>query len=166
MRTSIALLFSLAISVLLLVGCGAAKETSLEKLVPAGSSLIASVQVAEILKDTDFETLYKEVPKDADDPQTLNELLDRVTKEIGVDLRQFSSVTLFADLSQLDKDPPPPFGLIARGSFEENVLVSAIKRVVGAILTTTEYKGHQIHADEEENIALSLLSLSQKWCRG
>ena len=28
---------------------------------------------------------------------------------------------------------------------------------MGAILTTTEYKGHQIHADEEENIALSLL---------
>ena len=155
MRTSIALLFFLAISVLLLGGCGAAKETSLEKLVPAGSSLIASVQVAEILKDTGFETLYKEVPKVADDPQTLNGLLDRVTKEIGVDLRQFSSVTFFADLSQLDKDPP--LGLIARGSFEENVLVSAIKRVVGAILTTTEYKGHQIHADEEENIALSLL---------
>ena len=119
---------------------------------PSDADLIAKIQVAEILEDADFDSLYSEIPKGDDDPQTLDDLLALATEEAGIDLRRFSDVVLFGDFTQIENN----FGLIVRGSFEEDALIAAIDEVSGTSLDASEYKGHRVYDDGEE-IALGIL---------
>jgi len=141
---------------LLMAGCASAAQASPERLVPADSNLIAEIKAAQILKDVDFEALYREAPKDADDPQSFNELLTEAQDETGMDFRQFSTVVLFGDVSRIDEQGY--VGIIGQGSFEEDKLVAAWERDRKASLADTEYKGQKIHLlDEEEDVAFSIL---------
>ena len=153
MRATFALIPLVTIGMLLAVGCGEARETNPERLVPAGANLIGKVQVAQILEDKDFATLFAAVPKDEDDPQTLDELLAQVPEEIGIDLRQFSSAVFFGDLARIDEY----LAVIARASFEEEELVAAIEKSREATLTTALYKGRSVHTDADGDIAFSVL---------
>ena len=146
MRATLVLMAVLLGSILVLTACGEGKEKEPQKLVPAGSTLIASIQLSEILEDEDLAALFGRIPKGGeDDPQTLDQLLDKATKEIGLDLRDFSQIVVFGDISRIEER----FGLIARGIFEEDKLVEAITKANDWSLTATEYKDHQIHLNEE-----------------
>ena len=155
MRVVIAPAAILLIATLLLVGCGPAEETDPVKLVPAGSNLIAQVQVAEILKDGDVAALFEAVPNEDEEPQTFDELLSLAFEESGIDFREFSDAVLFGDISR-DEDY---FAVIARGRFEEDQLVEAIERIGETPLTATEYKGRRVHSDQvdEDGLSLSVL---------
>ena len=96
----------LLLGILLLLGCGAAKETDPERLVPAGSTVVGKIRVAEILKDADLAALFESIPKGGDDPQTVDDALDQAFEEIGVDIRQFSDVVFFGDLSRVEEGKP------------------------------------------------------------
>ena len=146
----------LLLGILLLTGCGAAKETDLERLVPAGATLIGKIKVAELLKDADVAALFESIPKGDDDPETLDDALDQVAEEAGVDIRQFSSVVFFGVLSRVAEGGIPGT-LIARGSFDEDELVAAIEEAADLSLVTSEYKGYKIHVDKEEDNAISAL---------
>ena len=154
MKIGIALTGIVAATMLALTGCGGATETSPENLVPDGATLIAKVQVADILQDTDLEDLYRELPKDSDDPQTLDALMNQLTEETGVDLRHFTELVLFADISRSDQYA----ATIAQGRFDEDDLVAAIERVSRSSVSTREYKGRQVHTAADDDIALSVLS--------
>ncbi len=168
MGTRFALIFVLAISVLLIASCGGsdrgtgpespapAGSTFLASLAPAGSTFIAEVRIADILADADFQALYEELPKNDDDPQTLDGLLDQAIDEIGIDLRQFSGLLIFGDISQLSEESPL-VGLISQGSFDESNLVQAIERANEVSLTSTEYKGRRIYSYEEEGVDLAVI---------
>ena len=153
MRTRLTFAAILAIGALLLTACAGAQEANPDKLVPASASLIAKFQVAKALEDVDFEALFEAIPKDDGDPQTLDELLGQITGKTGIDVSQFSSAVLFGDVSEIGED----LGLVAAGSFDEDALVAAIEKEGEASLTETEYKGHRIHVDEDEDLALSVL---------
>lgn len=142
------------IAIFLLTGCASAAQASAERLVPADSSFIAKIQVAQILKDVDFEALYREAPKDDDDPQSFDQLLMEAQEKTGIDFRQFSTVVLFGDASRIEEQEY--FGVIAQGSFEEDKVIAAIQRDGETVLSPTEYKGQKIHLDVAEDMAFSV----------
>ena len=147
----------LLLGILLLIGCGVAKENDPERLVPAGSTLIGEIKVAELLKDADVAALFESVPKGDDDPEILDDALDEIGEEIGVDIRQFSSAVFFGDLSRVGEEVAPDFAVIARGSFDEDELVASIEEAGELSLTTREYKGYKIHVDKKEDVVLTVL---------
>ena len=153
MRTSVALPSLLIVGILLLAACASAEETDARRLIPAGSSLIGEVRVAEILEDSDFAILYGGFPKSAEAPQALDALLDRGIQRIGIDLRQLSNLVFFGDLSRLNEF----VALIVPGSFEEEVLVEALESSREGTLSAVDYKGRKVHADREGNIAFSVM---------
>jgi hypothetical protein len=127
--------------------CGGGKETDTEKLVPEGSSLIGSIQVEKILNDVDLESIYRALPVDEGDPQTIDQLLAEATEQTGVDIRKISHATFFADISR----PGEFLGIIVRGSFDEDAVVAAFQKAGQASLKETKYKGRRIHASEDDS---------------
>jgi len=127
------------------MACGGGKETEPLKLVPESATLIAEIQVAEILEKVDLDTLLDALPDEEDVPQTIDEALDLIVSQTGIDLRDISRVIFFGDLEGEDDY----FGLIVRGVFDEEGLVAAIQRAVGA-LSTENYKGRELHIPPED----------------
>ena len=152
----LAVLGILSASVLLLAACGEDRgKTEPEKLVPAGSNLIAEVELAKILGDSDLESLFESLPSVGEIPGSLEEALDRVVEETGVDLRQFNSLVAFAQLS--DFDEASARALILRGTFDEEALVEAVEKAREGRLEMKEYKGHRVYIDEDEDVAYSVV---------
>ena len=102
------------IILLLVVGCGSGGISPSEELVPEGANLMARLQLSEVLQDEGIAELYESISdKEQDQPATFQGLLDMAQKEVGVDLREFSQITLFADTSREQF-----FGVIAKGTFD------------------------------------------------
>ena len=134
------------IVLLLAAGCGAEKD-ALERMVPAGSSLIAEVDLARVLEDEDLEALYGALARGEEAPRTLDELLDETFDEIGLDLRQFSTLVLFGDASRVREH----YAIIAQGTFDEDDVLAAY----GVTLSPIKYKGRSVHTGKD--VALTFL---------
>ena len=146
----------LSLSVLLLAACGGEERlTEPDKLVPAGSNLIAEVQLAKILADSDLKDLFGALPDVGEIPGSLEEVLDLVIEETGVDPRQFDSLVIFARFSGFDEDTEG--ALILRGSFDEEMLVEAIEMATRGGLEESEYKEHRIYLGDDEDNAFSVV---------
>ena len=126
------------IVLLLAADCGAEKD-ALERMVPAGSSLIAEVDLARVLEDEDLEALYGALARGEEAPRTLDELLDETLDEIGLDLRQFSTLVLFGDASRVREH----YAIIAQGTFDEDDVLAAVAGANGVTLSPIKYKGDQ-----------------------
>ena len=146
----------LSVSVLLFAACGGEElRTEPDKLVPAGSNLVVQVQLAKILGDSDLKELFESPPGVGDIPGSLEEALDLVVEETGVDPRQFSTLVVFARFSDLDEDPEG--AAILRGTFDKEALVEAIEKANGGSLEETQYKEHRIYSDGDEDNAYSVV---------
>ena len=147
LRPKLALMAVFLLSVLVLAACGGAKEKDPQYLVPEGSNLIVGIQLSQILEDEDLAALFGRIPKDDDDPQTLDQLLDEAAEEIGLDLRNFSQIVLFGDISAMEQR----IAIIAQGSssLDEDLLVETLAKANDWTFTTTEYRERQIHLNEE-----------------
>ncbi len=112
----LSLVFFLA---LVLAACGGetavSKQVDPERLIPQQANFIAKVQVGEILRDLDLESIYNQAPKGSDDPQSFEDMLDLALGETGVDLREFETAILFGDVSREDEF----VGAMAKGRFEQ-----------------------------------------------
>ena len=150
LRPKLALTAVFLLSILLLAACGDGKEKDRQILVPEGSNLIAGIQLSQILEDEDLAALFSRIPKDEDDSQTLDQLLDKAAEEIGVELRNFSRIVLFGDVSRFEDT----IAAIAQGSssLDEDLLVETLAKANDWTFTTTEYKEHQIHVNEEGRV--------------
>ena len=144
-------------TLLAIAACGSAsKSDAIETMVPSGSTIMGSVQVTEILEDLDFAALFDTLPTGLGDPQSLDQLLEMVFEESGIDFRQISYALLFGDVSRAEES----FGVIAKGVFDEDQIVAAIERSEETTnFTTTVYKGQRLHSfeDDEDSVALSVL---------
>ncbi len=147
LRPKLALMAVFLLSVLVLAACGGAKEKDPQNLVPEGSNLIVGIQLSQILEDEDLAALFGRIPKDDDDPQTLDQLLDEAAEKIGLDLRNFSQIVLFGDISAMEQR----IAIIAQGSssLDEDLLVETLAKANDWTFTTTEYRERQIHLNEE-----------------
>ena len=112
MRTVWPFMATLTAVILMTVGCGGAKESDPEKLVPAWANLIAQVQVAKILGDEDLAEVFEAIPRGTGDSQSLDEILSEVTDTIGVDLMRVTDLVVFGDLTEIDSY----YALIAQGT--------------------------------------------------
>ena len=118
-----AMLGALALAaVLLSAACGGGEETEPLKLVPEGATLIAEIEIADILEKVDLDSLLDALPDEEDAPQTIDEALDLIVSQFGIDLRDFSRAILFGDTQRGDDY----VGIIARGTFDEERLVASI----------------------------------------
>ena len=68
------------------IACGGGEENDPLKLVPQGATLIAEIQVAEILEKVDLDSLLDALPDEEDVPQTIDEALDLIVSQFGIDL--------------------------------------------------------------------------------
>ena len=145
-------------TLLAFAACGStSKGDAPETLIPAGSTLIGSVQVAEILEDPDIAAFFENIDADLGDAESFDQLLEMVFEETGIDFRQISHALLFGFGDFLGEQI---FGIIARGVFDEDQIVAAIKRSEETTnFTTTVYKGRRLHSfeDDEDSVALSVL---------
>ena len=138
---------------LMLAACGGGEAP---ELVPEGATLIAEIEVADILEKVDFDSLLDALPDEEDVPQTLDEVLDLFVEETGVDLRDISRAILYGDPQRDDNY----FGVIVRGTFDEEGLVAAIQEAVGEIFLTETYKGRDLHIppDDPDSFVFTLLN--------
>lgn len=152
--------FLTLIAVLFLAACSVESTSSErvdpEQLIPASANFIAQVRVADILRDVDFETLYRQAPKDADDPQNLGELLDQAVGETGIDFREFDTAILFGDISRREES----VAAIVEGRFDQARLIQAIEKYGETSLTLQDYQGQEIHVGESDDQTLGLSFLS------
>jgi len=139
----------------IVVGCGAPGLTAIE-LVPQDANLIANIQLSNIINDRDLRDAYDEAEKGPGQPQTLEEALDELVEETGIDLRDFSEVLIFADITTLAQ--ADYLGVIVEGTFNETQFIDNIEQESGEELTTSDYKGYGLYTDEGEEFGIAFLS--------
>ena len=148
----VALVFAIG---LFAVACGDGGKNDELKLVPEGATLIGEIEAADILEKVDLDSLLDALPAEEDVPQTIDEALDLIVSETGIDLRDISRAIIFGDLEREDDY----FGLIVRGDFDEEGLVAAIERSTDSPLLTEIYKGRDLHIpqDDPDSFVFTLL---------
>jgi len=141
----------------MVAGCGAPGLTlTAIELVPQDANLVASIQISEIINDRDLSDAYAEFEKGPEQPQTLEEALDELVGETGIDLRDFSEVVIFADITTIEQ--AEYLGVIIEGSFNETQFIGNIEREAGEELATSDYKGYRLYADEGEEFGIAFLT--------
>ena len=139
----------------IVAGCGAPGLTATE-FIPQDANLIANIQISEIINDRDLRDAYAEFEKEARQPQTIEEALDELVDETGIDLRNFSEVVIFADTATLTQ--AGYWGVIVEGTFNESQLIDSIEQELGEELTTSDYKGYVLYTDEGEESGIAFLT--------
>ncbi len=139
----------------IVAGCGAPGLTAIE-FVPQDANLIASIQVSKIINDRDLRDAYDEFEKEPGQPQTVEEALDELVGETGIDLRDFSEVVIFADITTIEQ--VDYLGVIIEGTFNEAQFIGNIEQEAGEELATSDYKGYRLYTDEVEEFGITFLT--------
>ena len=159
MRQTLALACVLTITLMVSLACGEDEKAKPELLVPADANFILEIQLGRLLQDPDIDGLLEEFTRgsgfaaDTDISPSLEELVDQILDEIGIDIQQFSSVLLFGDVTKFEDS----FGAIAKGSFDEDRLIAGFESASNQSLTVTEYRGKTIYFDPDRDVAISVL---------
>ncbi len=122
-------------------------------LVPQTANLAASVNLNRIFADDDVLDIINEIAANLEEPKTVDELLDQVKEETGIELRDFSEVLIFGDVESEDY-----FGAIVKGDFDRAALIDSIESAVGEELYTSDYKGYQIYSSQSNEWAICFLN--------
>jgi len=150
--------FWLLVLVLILAtaaGCKAPKLTAIE-LVPQDANLIGNIQVSKIINDQDLRNAYDKAKKEPGQPQTVEEALNELVEETGIDLLDVSQVVIFADIAALEQ--ANYLGFIVEGTFDEKQFIDDIEEKAGEEFTTSDYKGYKLYIDEEEEFGIAFLT--------
>ena len=156
------LFYWLLTSVLILAavaGCKAPEPTpepTALELVPQGANLIAEIQVSRIVDDQDLRDAYAKADKEPGQPQTVEEALDELVEESGIDLRDFSRAVIFADITAMEQ--ADYLGCILEGTFDEKQFIDNMEEEAGEELTTSDYKGYRLYIDKEDEFGIAFLS--------
>ncbi len=144
----------LVLMAITMVGCGNSVPLAME-LVPQDASLIAQIQVSRLVNDQDIIEAYNKAEKEPGQPETVEEALDEIAEETGLDLHDFTRVTLFADVAKFKG--AEYLGLIVEGTFDEGHFIENMKERTEEEFTAREYKGYTLHTGQEDEFALAFL---------
>jgi len=155
----------LAIALMLFLSCTTyptpTAPSSVSLLVPQRADLIAGVEIQQMLNDGDFAYLYRRfAAANPDMPRTVNDALDQVTAETGIDPRDFRQAVAFANTSDLVQSMGSPYlgepywGALLKGSFAEKRMILAISDLFSGEFETHRYKGAKIYTFTEGQEAL------------
>ncbi len=156
----IALILALLLSVAGLSACAkpapAPAPEPLRLFVPQRADLVARVEIEQILNDGDFAYLYRRfAEQNAGMPRTVNEALDQVENETGIDPRDFKQAVAFAHTSELVQFMNSPYpggpywGALLKGSFAEKRMILTIAGQFGREFENYTYKGAKIYTFTE-----------------
>ena len=137
------------------VGCGAAELTAIE-LVPQDANLIANIQISKIINDQDLRDAYDKATKEPEQSQTVEEALNELVTETGIDLRDFTQAVIFADITTLEQ--ADYLGVIVEGTFNEKQFIDNLEEQAGEKFTTSDYKGYKLYIDKKEEFGIAFLS--------
>ncbi len=153
---AIVLIASVAfVGVLVATGCHSARSPEpLVDPVPQRANLVASIEITEILTDEDLVEAYDEAEKDPEMPQTLDEALDEIEEETGIDLTDFVKAVIFSDIECEDGY----WGAFVTGTVDEEDLIEAIEDETGGELTVYTHRGYDVYTDDSEENAICFLS--------
>jgi len=147
----------LLVSLLLLTGCATKPPPptlpSAPLLVPQKADLIGKIELASIRDDKDFANLYEEIAaQNTDLPRTWSAALDEVQHETGVDPRDFSAATVFADASiliegmtSLQENSVPYCGALVTGNLNETTFICNVETKMNLKFETSSYKNYKIY---------------------
>ena len=136
-----------------MVGCGPGVQAI--DLVPQDANFVVSIKINKIVSDTDLEGLYQE-SKGPEAPETLEDALNQIGEEYGVNLSEFTEVLIFTHPSGGRQGY---FGIILSGP---GGTISSVKQTATEEMTELEYEGSEIYTDER--IAMHFLSGSMMVC--
>ena len=170
MKKTLSLLLAL-ILISLLIGCDSndndtdepqAESSGLLQLVPQKANLIVYLNIREFLDDKDIERIYDSFPKESDDPQSIEESLDRTLGETGTVFNEgfvFFEIPedAFEDDDSWEADEPEYGAFIIRGTFNQDGFIEWMDSESYDGLTTTDYKGYTIHVDEDDESAFAFI---------
>jgi len=143
------------ISALVATGCHSARPPApLVDPVPQRANLVASIEITEILTDEDLVEAYDEAEKDPDMPQTLDEALDEIEEETGIDLTDFIQAVVFSDTECEDGY----WGAFVTGTVDEDDLIEAIEDETGGELTVYSHRGYDVYTDDSEENGICFLT--------
>jgi hypothetical protein len=143
------------IGALVTTGCRSARSPApLTDPVPQRANLVASIEITEILTDADLAEAYDEAEKDPDMPQTLEEALDEIEEETGIDLKDFTQAVVFSDTECEDGY----WGAFVTGTVEEDDLIEAIEDETDEELTAYTHRGYDVYTDDSEENAICFLT--------
>jgi hypothetical protein len=115
------------------------------------------IGLTQIIEDEDIVEVYEALPKEAGDPQTVEEALAAAIEMTGLDLRDFEQAWVFSYISDAEGQAEY-FGVMLKGSFEESDLSADIESAMGEGFQTIEYLGHDIYAGSDEEGGLAVLT--------
>lgn len=137
------------------VGCGAAELNAIE-LVPQDANLIANIQISKIINDQDLRDAYEEAEKEPGQPQTIEEALNDLVRESGIDLSDFSQAVIFADVTTIAQ--ADYVAIIIEGTVNEGQFIGNIEEETGEEFSTSDYKGYKLYIDEKDEFGIAFLS--------
>jgi hypothetical protein len=147
----------IVLPLIMVMGCSGGGFSNPIALVPDRANMVGGVNLSQILGDEDFADIYDRLPKEFEDPQTLDDALDDFKEKRDIDLRWFEQGVFFGDVSKFGDDAGY-FGIIIRGDFDKNDLIRALEKNVGGALDTIKYQGYEIHTNANETAAIAFLS--------
>ncbi len=167
------LVATLLVGLLTLAGCSATPtgppaSTATPPAVPQRANFLAKVELAEIINDEDFAELYHDVAAQEETlPETLDDALDQVQRETGVNLKDFSDATIFADalslLEVVESYPsgagPAYWGVLLQGELDESTFIDRVESKIGRELLRSNYQNLTIYAvgyTHEQDVAFSM----------
>ena len=138
------------------VACGGTGGGESLGLVPQGAEMVGHIGVGELLGNSDLIALYDALPKDADDPQTVDAALGDFREETGIDLRSFDELLIFGDLAT-GLDEVEYAGVIGTGVFDTARFLSDIEEAADLDFTQTTRGEYEIFADAAADAAVAFL---------
>lgn len=136
-------------------GCGVPELNAIE-LVPENANLIVNIQAGKIINDQALREAYTEAEKGPDLPQEVEEALDEVVEETGIDLRDISEAIIFTDMTTMDVEDY--LGIIVEGNFDEQLIIDKIEEKAEMEFTVSEYRDYRLYIDQDGESAVALLS--------
>jgi hypothetical protein len=148
--TLVLLLTTLAAGI---AGCASSTPEAI-KMVPPRANFVAEVQLNKLLTDTDLTDAY-----DSNQEGSIEEALDDIEAESGLDLREFSRALFFGDLESTSFDGNPEYmAFIVQGNFKESEFIQNIEDKTDEQMTTSDYKGHKLYTNDAEDFTIAFLS--------
>jgi len=126
------------------------------ELVPQRASMIADIQVSQIIEDPDLKETFAGVDKEPGQPQTFDEAMQQMVEETGIDLRDIDRILMFGDIAALEQTDY--VALIAEGDFDEEQLISNVEEQTGEEFTIGEYKGYTMYQEGFEEYSIVFLN--------
>jgi hypothetical protein len=136
-----------------MVGCTGSSAEAI-KIVPPNANFIAEVQLNELLNDQELIDAINE-----NQDQSVDDMLDEVRDETGLDLRDFSRILIFGDLDNSSWGPGSEYmGFIVQGNFNEDNFIQSIEDVTDEQMNTSDYKGYTLYTNDVDEYTIAFVS--------